>query len=191
MNFAIGLGAVQAGVFLGAAVSTLGSSALGLGIRTWAPTVATLSVICKRLRNSGISQGTSSVAMAYDNDDRRTSLTLPNGVVVEYVYDDDSRLTGMTYKLGVSTLGTLTYTYDANGRRTTVAGTWARTNLPAALTSATYDDANQIATFGGTTFTYDDNGNLTSDGVRAYAWNARNQLASLTGRRTAASPTMP
>jgi RHS repeat-associated protein len=49
------------------------------------------------------------------------------------------------------------------------------------LTSATYDDANQIATFGGTSYTYDDNGNLTSDGTRAYTWNARDQLASLTG----------
>jgi RHS repeat-associated protein len=62
-----------------------------------------------------------------------------------------------------------------------VGGTYARTGLPAALTSATYDDANQIATFGVTTFTYDDNGNLTSDGARSYTWNARNQLASLTG----------
>jgi RHS repeat-associated protein len=30
-------------------------------------------------------------------------------------------------------------------------------------------------------FTYDANGNLTSDGVRSYTWNARDQLASLTG----------
>ena len=66
-----------------------------------------------------------------------------------------------------------------SGRRS--AGMYARTGLPAALTSATYDDANQIATFGGTTFSYDDNGNLTSDGVRSYTWNARDQLASLTG----------
>ena len=33
----------------------------------------------------------------------------------------------------------------------------------------------------GRSFSYDDNGNLTSDGVRTYTWNARNQLASLTG----------
>jgi len=78
-------------------------------------------------------------------------------------------------------LGTLTYGYDVNGQRTTVGGTYARTGLPAALASATYDDANQIATFGGTSFTYDANGNLTSDGTRSYTWNSRNQLASLTG----------
>jgi RHS repeat-associated protein len=108
-------------------------------------------------------------------------LTLPNGIVVEYGYDDDSRLTGLTYTQGMSTLGTLTYAYDAAGQRTSVGGTYARTGLPAALASATYDDANQVATFGGTPFTYDANGNVTSDGTRSYTWNARNQLASLTG----------
>ena len=90
-------------------------------------------------------------------------------------------MTGLTYKLGMSTLGTLTYGYDAAAGRTTVGGTYARTSLPAALTSATYDDANQIATFSGVSFTYDANGNLTSDGVRSYTWNPRAQLASVTG----------
>jgi RHS repeat-associated protein len=132
-------------------------------------------------RLTGVTRGTPTVTVAYDNADKRTSLTLPNGIVVEYAYDDDSRLTGLTYKLGMSTLGTLTYGYDVTGQRTTVGGTYARTGLPAALASATYDNANQVATFGGTSFSYDDNGNLTSDGVRSYTWNARDQLASLTG----------
>jgi RHS repeat-associated protein len=132
-------------------------------------------------RLTGMTQVTASVGMAYDDLNRRTSLTLPNGIVMEYGYDDDSRLTGITYKQGASTLGALTYAYDTVGRRTSVSGSYARTGLPAALTSATYDDANQTATWGGTSFTYDDNGNLTSDGVRSYTWDARNQLASLTG----------
>ena len=37
VNVAVGWGAIQAGVFLGAAGSTIGSSIVGLGIRTWAP----------------------------------------------------------------------------------------------------------------------------------------------------------
>ena len=121
------------------------------------------------------------VSIAYDHADRRTSLTLPNGIVVEYGYDDSSRLTGLTYKQSGSTIGTLTYAYDANGQRTSAGGTYARTGLPAALASATYDHANQIATWAGTSFSYDSNGNLTSDGTRSYTWNARNELASLTG----------
>jgi YD repeat-containing protein len=129
----------------------------------------------------GLTRGTAAVSITYDSADRRTSLTLPNGIVVEYGYDDDSRLTSLTYKQGGSPIGDLTYAHDAVGQRTTVDGSYARTGLPAALASASYDDANQIATWGGTSFTYDDNGNLTSDGVRSYTWDARNQLASLTG----------
>jgi RHS repeat-associated protein len=53
--------------------------------------------------------------------------------------------------------------------------------LPAALASATYDAANQIATWSSTSFTYDDNGNLTNDGAKTYSWNARNQLTGLSG----------
>jgi YD repeat-containing protein len=102
----------------------------------------------------GITQGAASVAVAYDDADRRSAVTLPNSVVMDYEYDVASRLTEITYKLGAQTLGTLTYGYDANGQRTAVGGTWARTNLPAALASATYDNANQIATFAGMTPTF-------------------------------------
>src|SRR3712207_8414646 len=35
--------------------------------------------------------------------------------------------------------------------------------------------------------TYDANGNLTGDGARTYAWNARSQLASINGGGTTAS----
>jgi RHS repeat-associated protein len=132
-------------------------------------------------RLTAVTQGTAAVAVAYDAADRRTSLTLPNGIVVEHSYDDDSQLTGLTYKLGSTTLGDLTYIYDANGQRTAVGGSWAWSNLPAALTAATYDDANQIASWAGTSFSYDANGNLTGDGIRSYTWNARNELTALSG----------
>jgi RHS repeat-associated protein len=132
-------------------------------------------------RLTGITQGTAAVTVAYDAANRRTSLTLPNGIVVETAYDDDSQLTGLTYKLSGVTIGDLTYGYDAGGRRVSMGGSYARTNLPPALNSATYDDANQIATWAGTSFAYDDNGNLTSDGSKTYSWNARNELTGLSG----------
>jgi RHS repeat-associated protein len=132
-------------------------------------------------RLTAVTQGTATVSIGYDNANRRTSLTLPNGIVTEYNYDNDSQLTGLTYKLSGSTIGTLVYTYDAVGQRSEVEGTYARANLPAALLSATYDDANQIATWGGTSFSYDSNGNLTSDGIRTYTWNARNELTGISG----------
>jgi YD repeat-containing protein len=75
--------------------------------------------------------------------------------------------------------------YDAAGNRTSVGGSWARTGLPPALTSATYDAANRITAWGGTSFSYDLNGNLTGDGTNTYTWNARDQLASLSGGTSA------
>jgi len=74
-----------------------------------------------------------------------------------------------------------TYDYNAAGERISVGGTWARTLQPAALANATYNEANQQLTFGQQTLTYDLNGSLTSDGQNTYTWNARNQLAAITG----------
>lgn len=128
-----------------------------------------------------ITQGTSTVGFGYDAANRRTMLALPNGITVTYGYDDASQVTHINYGLGVSTLGDLTYTYDLDGSRVGVGGTWARTGLPAALASATYDAANQIATWAGIPFVYDANGNLTSDGTKAYTWNPRNQLTAMGG----------
>jgi RHS repeat-associated protein len=62
-----------------------------------------------------------------------------------------------------------------------VGGSWARTGLPAAVASATYNAANHQTAFGGQTLTYDLNGNLTGDGTNTYTWNARHQLASISG----------
>lgn len=82
-----------------------------------------------------------------------------------------------------TTVGTLTYAYDATGNRLITGGTFARTNLPPALSSASYNANNQQTAFGTTTETYDLNGNLatsTEAGVTTtYTWNARNQLAGI------------
>lgn len=125
-------------------------------------------------RLTSVTQGASVVSMSYDNANRRTSLTLPNGIVVSSSYDAASQLTGLTYTLAGSTLGSLTYSYDAAGNRSSVGGTWARTALPAAMSAATYDAANQVSTWNGTSFAYDAGGNLTFDGTSTYTWNSRN-----------------
>ena len=100
-------------------------------------------------------------------------------------YDNANELTSLTCARSGTTLGDLTYTYDAAGRRTSVGGSWARTGIPSALTSASYDAANRITSRGGTTFSYDLDGNLTSDGPTSYTWNARNQLTGLSGGTSA------
>lgn len=92
---------------------------------------------------------------------RRTSVTLPNDVLVEYGYDNASRLTEITYKQnGTTVLGNLTCEYDENGNRIKTGGSFARTGLPQAVTSTAYNAANDQTTFADKTLTYDNNGNL-------------------------------
>jgi RHS repeat-associated protein len=133
-------------------------------------------------RLTQITQGTASVAIGHDVDGRRTALTLPNGVVATYGYDVASQLNAITYSLGSTTLGNLTYSCDLAGRRTTVGGTFARSGVPNAVSSANYNVNNQLTQFGASNLTYDANGNLISDGTNTYTWNARNQLVSISGR---------
>ena len=135
-------------------------------------------------RLTQITQGASTVSFTYDNANRRTLLTLANGVTATYSYDAASELTGLTYKLGTTVLGNLTYSYDADGRRTSIGGSYARTGLPQAVASASYNADNQLTQWGSSNLTYDLNGNLTNDGANTYTWNARNQLASINAGAT-------
>jgi RHS repeat-associated protein len=134
---------------------------------------------------TSITQGATVVFMTYDAVNRRTSVTLPNGVVTEYGYDDADQISSITYRHGASQLGSLTYTYDLGGRRTSVGGSWAQVGLPQAIASATYDAANQLVAWGDQTHAYDANGSLVSDGLTSYTWDARGRLTSLSGSKTA------
>jgi RHS repeat-associated protein len=123
---------------------------------------------------------------------RRTSLTLPNGVLVEYAYDAASRVTSITYKQnGTTLLGDLTYEYDKAGNRTKIGGSFARTGIPQVIASTAYNAANHQTTFGDKTLTYDNNGNVQtitdSIGTTTYTWNARNQLVGISGPGVSAS----
>jgi RHS repeat-associated protein len=73
----------------------------------------------------------------------------------------------------------------AAGRRTSVSGSLAATDLPAAVASAVYNANNQLTSWAGTALTYDLNGNMTGDGTNTYAWNARDELASISGGASA------
>lgn len=129
-------------------------------------------------RLTEITQGTANVLFAYDGDGRRTTLTLPNGVTASYSYDAASQLTGINYQGGSMTPQTLTYSYDLAGRRVGVGGTLASTQLPTAVSSATYNANNQLTQWDSTAMTYDANGNTLNDGMNSYVWDARNRLVS-------------
>jgi len=126
-------------------------------------------------------QGSTSVSFSYDQASRRASLALPNGIVAAYTYDSASRLTGMSWRLGGTSLGDLNYAHDGAGRIVKRLGSLATTGLPGAMPSATYDLANRLTNWNGTALSYDANGNMLGDGSNSYAWNARNQLAGLSG----------
>lgn len=129
-------------------------------------------------RLTGITQGNSTVSFGYDNAGRRTSLTLPNGVVANYSYDAGSQLTGIVYQGGALAPANLEYTYDLAGRRTSVSGSLASTQLPAAVSNAVYNADNQLTQWGSTSLTYDADGNTLNDGTNTYVWDARNRLVS-------------
>jgi RHS repeat-associated protein len=132
-----------------------------------------------------ISQGATSVLFGYDAANRRTSFTLPNGLVVSYAYDSASEPTGINYQLAGTSLGSLTYSYDSDGRRTQLGGSWARTGLPTAVSTTSYNANNQLTAWGTANLFYDANGNMTSDGTHSYAWDARNHLSQIDGGATA------
>jgi RHS repeat-associated protein len=136
-------------------------------------------------RLTQITQNGNTVGFVYDNASRRTTLTLPNGVTVAYTYDNDSRVSGITYTAGSTQLGNLSYTYDADGRRTAAGGSLAAVNLPAAVSSNTFNADNGMTGFNGTTLSYDANGNLTGDGTNTYTWDARNHLSAMSGAASA------
>src|SRR5207249_6136188 len=115
----------------------------------------------------------------------------PSGVSTEYQYDVASHLTALIYRNAAGTLGNLTYQYDAAGSRTRVGGSFARTLLPTAIASTTYDAANRQRAFGPSQMTFDPNGNLTTitDATQTtnLAWDARDRLVGLEQPGTVAS----
>ncbi len=113
-------------------------------------------------------------------------LDRPNGITAQYGLNQDSRLQSLNYTRGSTSIGTLSYLYDPLGNRIEVDGTLARTNLPIAVSSASYDAANQLNVWSGVSASYDANGNTLTDVTgNQFTWNSRNQLTGITNSSTA------
>ncbi|WP_155855684.1 RHS repeat domain-containing protein [Arthrobacter sp. 9MFCol3.1] len=93
-----------------------------------------------------------------------------SGAVTAYSYDKAGRLTQAAVT-GGTTPTTYTYTYDSRGNRLTASGGTG------ASQSFTANAANQISSAG---YSYDGTGNLTQDPNGTYAYNAAQQMTSVT-----------
>ena len=144
-----------------------------------------------RMLESTITRKGQVTTNTYDVLNCRTITTYQDSSSTIYAYNAASELTSLTYKKGATTLGTLLYTYDAAGNRIKTGGTFARSGLPPALSTVSYNANNQQTTFGTNTITYDLNGNLataTDAGVTTtYSWNVRNQLTGISATGFSAS----
>jgi len=60
-------------------------------------------------------------------------------------------------------------------------------NIPASVSSASYDAANELTNWAGGSFSYDANGDLTGDGANKYIWDVRNDLSSMTHQQRLAA----
>lgn len=132
-------------------------------------------------RLTQITSGASTIAMTYDDGNRRSSVLLPNNVLADYNYDAADQIITIDYGIGGTSIGNITYAYDAGGHRISVGGTWARTGLPQSVAGASYDAANELIMWGPQTQQYDRNGSVASDGLTSYVWDAREHLATVTG----------
>ena len=133
-------------------------------------------------RLTSLSQGNETVQFGYDAANRRTSLIMPNNIGEIYAYDAANQLTGINYTTPTQTpLGSLVYSYDADGRQISKTGSFATDILPTPTTqNGVFDLNNRQTSYNGGTLSYDANGNLTNDGTNTYTWNARNQLSQIT-----------
>ncbi len=115
--------------------------------------------------------GSGTTAYTYDDLQRLTNVTYPNGDTTSYAYDAMGNRTSMTVN------GTTTsYSYDAADRLTNVGGT-----------SVTWDANGSMLTKGGTTYTYDTLGRLTGlTGGMAFTYDGdgKRQTQTVSGTTT-------
>jgi RHS repeat-associated protein len=127
---------------------------------------------------------------AWDNANRLTSKILPDGIMQNFSYDDADRITQIQYlKPDATVVETITYTYDASGRR--LSKSLGSGSIQETRFTATYNEANRLMaitfTATGETYTlgYDDNGNLNTktgpSSVTTYSWDRRNRLVGING----------
>jgi RHS repeat-associated protein len=123
----------------------------------------------KAIKNSGLTRSFHYTSTAeYDITQVRESGSAASTSRVQtwdYGYDKADRLLTADSSLGQQ----YAYQYD-------VVGNVTQFQTPSGIEDATYNDVNEIVSFGNRSFSYDADGNLIDDGVRNYQWDAENRL---------------
>ncbi|AAM38627.1 hypothetical protein BI312_10175 [Xanthomonas citri pv. citri] len=94
----------------------------------------------------------------YDDVDRLSLTTLPNGVAVGHTCDNADQLTGLAWqKAGQASTGNIGYCYNSLGQIVGQTGGFSSQALPAASTGASgFDDANRQLSYNSQALTYED-----------------------------------
>ena len=137
-----------------------------------------------RNRVTGVSFAGNSMTLAYDGSDRLVGETRSSGMASIYGYDTAGRLTRVAHGKGATVVADVSYTRNAAGQIAQESGTWPVSPVLAAVSdTATYDNANAVATWGGDSMTRDADGNLTAvGGARSFSatFDPENRLTSIT-----------
>jgi RHS repeat-associated protein len=125
-----------------------------------------------RITSIKLSNPATTLTYTYDTASRIKTVAETGLTNKSFAYDALDRLTGMTIGTAVTT-----YAYDADSNRTSV-------KTAAGTTAYTYPTTNnrlsKLTGLTAQTHAYDAAGNLTSDGTRAYAYDARGRMATAT-----------
>ena len=122
----------------------------------------------------------------YDAQSRRASIARGNGAVTNYGYDAASRLISLAQDLeGGATANDQSWGFAYTAASQISQRTAANDNynwLGASISrSYSRNGLNQYTAISGTTHAYDLRGNLTSDGLRTFAYDLENRLTQVTG----------
>ena len=120
----------------------------------------------------------------YDALGRRTVMARGNGATTSWAYDPNGRDWSMTHQLA-GTAHDVTYAFAFNPAGQAVSRDTSNPLYQYPMTTAPAvayqpDGLNQYDAVDGTAFVHDARGNLTSDGVRTYAYDPENRLTSIT-----------
>ena len=122
---------------------------------------------------------TTIASYAYDDLSRRMSVTRGNGVVTNYTYDGASRLKTLAHDLA-GTVSDVTWTYGYTPSSQVITRQVSNRSYLYAPTAGTQtvtrNGLNQPVTIDGVSASSDARGNLTSDGVKSFAYDSANRL---------------